>query len=379
MGQPVSCPMNDPYSSIILASLGLGLAAGVVMHRSDFCVTAMFRDFFLFRDAYMLRMLVLLVVGSMALFEVLRWTGLVATYPFPLLGSASLTNILGGMLFGVGMVLAGGCVVGTLYKMGSGSLLSALAFVGLLTGATLYGEIHPWWSTLARATAIFPGRITLPQLLGVDPLVVIGPAVVAGAALLLGWRRRGLLARPAFAEGYLPPWRAALILAVVGALSYVIIGMPIGITTAYSKMGAWVESLFAGQHLAQLAYFRAVPLDYTPPFSHTAVQGGPGPGLDAVAAIQYPLILGIVAGAAASALSLGELRLYWRVPLRQYVSVFFGGLILGLAARMVPSCNIWHLWGGLPILALQSLLFLTGLLPGTWLGSRLLVRFVTRA
>jgi hypothetical protein len=326
----------------------------------------------------MLRMLVLLVVASMALFEVLRWTGLATPYPFPLLGPASLSNVLGGMLFGIGMVLAGGCVVGTLYKMGSGSALSALAFVGLIAGATLYAEIHPWWSRLAEATTVFAGRRTLPELLGLSPAALVAPAVLAGAALVGVWQRRGALHRRAFAEGHLAPWRAALALAVIGALSYAVMGMPMGITTAYSKMGAWVESLFAPQRVAELAYFQAVALDYRPPLASASIQGGSGPGLDAVAAIQYPLIFGIIAGAAASALWLGELRVHWRVPARQYASALVGGLTLGLAARMVPACNVWHLWGGLPILALQSLLFLLGLLPGAWLGSRLLVRFVTR-
>jgi uncharacterized protein len=32
----------------------------------------------------------------------------------------------------------------------------------------------------------------------------------------------------------------------------------------------------------------------------------------------------------------------------------------------------------LPILALQSLVFLAGLIPGTWVGARLLTRFVIR-
>jgi hypothetical protein len=45
---------------------------------------------------------------------------------------------------------------------------------------------------------------------------------------------------------------------------------------------------------------------------------------------------------------------------------------------MAPSCNVWHLWGGVPILAMQSLLFLAGLLPGTWIGAHLLTRFVVR-
>ena len=95
-----------------------------------------------------------------------------------------------------------------------------------------------------------------------------------------------------------------------------------------------------------------------------------------MAAIQYPLILGIVGGAFVSARRLGEFHPRLKLPSRQLASALIGGLVLGLAARMVPACNVWHLWGGLPILAMQSLLFLAGMLPGAWLGSRMLQRYV---
>jgi hypothetical protein len=41
---------------------------------------------------------------------------------------------------------------------------------------------------------------------------------------------------------------------------------------------------------------------------------------------------------------------------------------------MASGCNVWHLLGGLPIMAIQSMLFLAGLIPGAWLGARLLER-----
>jgi hypothetical protein len=91
---------------------------------------------------------------------------------------------------------------------------------------------------------------------------------------------------------------------------------------------------------------------------------------------QLPILFGIIIGAAASALLIGEWHLRWRLPQRQYLSAFGGGIIMALASRMSPGCNVWHLLGGLPLLSLQSLLFLAGLLPGAWLGSRMLTRYV---
>lgn len=105
--------------------------------------------------------------------------------------------------------------------------------------------------------------------------------------------------------------------------------------------------------------------------------GGPGPVYDALAAIQFPLITGIVAGSAVSAALLHELRIHYRVPIRQYVLAASGGILMGVASRLAPTCNVWHLLGGLPILAASSILFLLGMLPGAWLGAKLLVKILS--
>lgn len=370
--------MEQGFHLIVVSSLVIGLIAGFVMHRADFCTTASFRDLFLFRDFFLMRQMILLAVISMALFEFGRLSGLIAQQPFPLLGPPTLANVAGGFVFGIGMVLAGGCVVGSLYKLGAGSLVSGLALAGIIAGSAAYAEFHPQWSAFADATVLVPNAITLPQWLGVSPSVILLPLAALGGFGLLREFRAGRMQRPSFATGHLAPWRAAVILALLGFASSVLIGMPMGITTSYAKIGAAIESLFAPEHVASLAYFSLQPLNYTPPFSDHAVTGGPGPQLDAIAAIQYPLILGILAGAFVSSRRVGEWRPTWRLPPRQLLSAVLGGILIGLAARMAPSCNVWHLWGGLPILALQSLLFLAGLLPGTWVGAHLLKRFVIR-
>lgn len=368
---------EHPFFLILLTSSLAGLVAGFVMHRSDFCVTATFRDMFLFRDFFLLRILVLLVVVSMVTFELGHLTGWLTPYPFPLLGSPSLASLIGGLVFGIGMVLAGGCVVGSLYKLGSGSLISGVAFIGMILGSAFYAEWHPAWSTFAKAT-VLTQAITLPQIFSLPPALFILPLAALGSVLLFQWYKQGKLTRPAYAAGHIEPWKAALILAAIGFASYFFVGMPLGITTSYAKLGSLLEGLFWPEHVAQLAYFKAQPLAYVAPFGSEIIRGGAGPAFDAVGAIQYPLIIGIILGAAVSALLVGEFHLHYRIALRQYASALLGGLLLGMAARMVPGCNIWHLWGGVPILAGQSLLFLLGILPGSWIGSKLLARFVIR-
>ncbi|MDY0270404.1 YeeE/YedE thiosulfate transporter family protein [Trichloromonas sp.] len=279
------------------------------------------------------------------------------------------------MLFGFGMVLVGGCVVGTLYKMAVGRLPSLVAFAGLLAGSALYAEIHPWWTDLARRGHL-ASTVTLPQILGLPLLPLLAPLVVVAGFWLLRWARQGLLHQESYAEGHLQPWKAALLLALLSFASTLVIGMPMGVTTAYAKLAGMLENLIVPGHVANLAFFAAEPLNFIHPLWGLPLKGGPGPHLDGIALAQFPLIAGILCGAALSALRLGEWRFYARVPIKQCLWAFVGGTLMGFAARMAPACNVWHLMGGLPILAGQSLLFVAGLFPGAWLGSVVLRRYV---
>ncbi|MCM2264147.1 MAG: YeeE/YedE family protein [Desulfuromonadales bacterium] len=362
----------------LTTSLTVGLAAGFCMHRSDFCLAGAFRDLFLFRDGRRLRALVLLVTASAVLFELARVTGVLPYYPFPWFAPPATINLIGGCLFGIGMVLAGGCVVGVLYKLGGGSLPAAVAFLGLLAGSALYAEIHPVWILLAKAGTWHDRAATLPQLTGVAPGWWAAGVAIVGGWFCWRWWRQGLWRTPMQqAEGYLPLWVTALVLAGLGLLSVLGTGMPMGVTTSYAKFAAFLEELIAPGHVAQVAYFTAQPILYTLPHGGPQLAGGGGPVLDVVALIQFPLIAGIILGALISALLLREFHPRWQMPGRQVLMVFAGGVIMALGSRMAPGCNVWHLLGGLPLLTMQSLLFLAGLFPGAWLGGRLFLRWTT--
>lgn len=366
--------MSFSHWLVMSALLAIGAAAGFLMYRSEFCMAGAFRDVFLFKSLKSLQPLVLLITVSAALFEICRLLDFLPFYPFPWFGPPSGANLLGGMVFGLGMVLAGGCVVGVLYKMGGGSLLAIIAFVGLLVGSALYAEIHPWWQTLSRKTVFTPEAVTLPQLLSLPPVMVILVFVLAGGFFCWRWQKAGLWSMHNAADGFIPRWLTACSLAVLVLFTVLVSGGPMGVTTTYAKAVALIESWINPQHVAGLTYFTAQPVQYIIPLEGVTRYGGAGPSFDVIAILQVPLIVGIVLGSALSAAFLGELHLIWRVPVRQVFMVFAGGVIMAMGSRMTPGCNVWHLWGGLPLLTLQSMLFAFGLLPGAWLGSRILQR-----
>jgi len=356
---------------------GIGLVAGFFMHRSDFCLAGAFRDLFLFGSARLMRPIVLAVTVSAVLFEISRISGFQPRYPFPLFSPPAGVNLLGGFTFGVGMVLTGGCVVGVLYKLGGGSLLAAVGLLGLVVGSGVYAEIHPYWQVVSSATRLHERAVTLPQLVGVSPTALVVVLAVAGLLLCCYWWRQGAWHEKHGAEGFIPLWVTALTIAVLTVLTLKLSGMPMGITTSYAKFAAIAESVVSPSHVAGTAYFSTQPFHYQLPGTSRELVGGAGPQFDVFALVQYPLILGIVLGALGSSLSLGEFRLHWRVPGRQIFMVFCGGVIMALGARMSPGCNVWHILGGLPLLTMQSLLFVAGLFPGAWVGSRLMLKILT--
>ncbi len=360
------------YGLIIITGVVVGLIAGHLMFRSDYCMVGMLRDLFLFRQGTMLRFLILQLGVTLLLLEVVRWCGGLSYDPPPLMNGANLSSVVGGCIFGFGMVLTGSCVVGCLYKTGAGNVLGLCTFFSMITGATLYAEIAPWWKQLTTGWALTQ-QVTIPGSLGMPTWWFGVPLVAVWLWWVVSWQRAKKLVVPARAEGYIQPWKTAVGLAVLTVLLCIFTGMPMGITTMYVKMGAWVEQLFIPDHVAATAYFTGKGLHYIPPLTHQMVSGGAGPQLDAIAALQLSVILGILTGSFFSAKRVGEFHWIYRVPKIQYGFSIIGGLLVGLAARMAPGCNVWHLMGGVPFLAWNSFLFAFGLLPGVWLGSRILL------
>lgn len=360
---------------LALFNLGIGMLLGRILFRGDFCMAGILRDVFLFGDRTLLKAIFLAVILTMFLFLLGRSFGLLAVEPPPTFGPPSLTGLLGGLLFGIGMVLAGGCVVSTLYKMAGGNLAHGLAFVGIIVGSLLYAEVQPLFKAAERLTSL-GAAVTFFQIW---PRAGQGAVwlLMGGAGLVfLHWQRQGKWQVAASCQSYLQPWRVAVVLAVLNLAVYFFSGWPMGISTAYAKLGAGIETLVFPDHVAKLAYF-SQPSVVVKAAGRT-LTGGAGPRIDLIFHTELMLMLGIVGGAFLTAVRLGEFRIYGLPPLRQGLATFGGGLLVALGARIANGCNIKHVLGGLPLLSLQSLLFVGGMLVGAWLGAKLLPKIIFR-
>ncbi|MFO8033349.1 MAG: YeeE/YedE thiosulfate transporter family protein [Desulfohalobiaceae bacterium] len=110
--------------------LFFGALIGITMHRSRMCFVRAFRDPFMTGDAEMVRVIAmsLMIYGLGS--AVIKWNYLQPEmmgvhHPF------WLGSLLGGVVFGFGMLLAGGCGTGALWRAGEGHtklMLTLLAF-----------------------------------------------------------------------------------------------------------------------------------------------------------------------------------------------------------------------------------------------------------
>lgn len=364
--------MNDGYLIVTFFGVLAGLIMGHIMFRADYCMVGMLRDLFMFRSTVMARFLVVQIVLTMMLLEIAQAFGILTYYPSLLMAPANLSSVVGGFIFGIGMVLAGSCVVGCLYKTGAGSVLGLCTLVAMVVGALIFAEVAPFMNRLTQHWQVGQ-QLTVPQSLSVASGWLVWPLLLLLLPVLWRWYQGGKLQLTERTQGFIQPWKAAMAFSFITLAACIVTGMPIGITTCYVKIGSWFEEIIFPDRVATTVYFHKTVLNYIPMFSSETISGSAGPQWDAIAALQLSVIVGIVIGSFVSAIRVGEFRLSFRVPVEHYLLVVIGGVLVGFSARLAQGCNVWHVLGGVPLLAWNSLLFIFGLLAGTWLGSKILL------
>lgn len=128
---------------LLFAAFGLGLVFGAVAQRTHFCTMGAVADVVNIGDWSRMRMWVLAMAVAIVGFNAMVALGWVRAGDSIYAGSTLLwlSQIVGGLMFGFGMVLASGCGSKTLVRVGGGNLKSLVVFfvLALSAFATLKG------------------------------------------------------------------------------------------------------------------------------------------------------------------------------------------------------------------------------------------------
>ncbi|MBP1764684.1 MAG: protein of unknown function YeeE/YedE [Firmicutes bacterium] len=99
--------------------------------------------------------------------------------------------VIGGLMFGLGWGLLGYCPATSLGALGEGRWDSLWGIIGMLVGAGLYAEAYPYLVKTVLTWGNY-GKITIPQVLGINHWFVIVPFIVLTLLLFRWFEKKGL-------------------------------------------------------------------------------------------------------------------------------------------------------------------------------------------
>jgi uncharacterized membrane protein YedE/YeeE len=366
-----------------------GLVFGFALQRARFCFASSFRDLFLFSDGRVMKAVLAGMAVAVPGFALVMFTLGPNIVPgrFPTGANVmplGIHTLIAGFLFAVGMTLAGGCISGSLYRVGEGYVGSLVALLGMLFGFWALGFTWNFWWAAAVSWA---PRVWFPHSLGWVGGAALALSLLAAAYLAVLWwesragprpawqgppesapqtdsfwgQLRGVL-RTAFVKG----WPVALGGVFLGLFNilYFLYNHPVGVT---SPIYQWMSGVTG---LLGLAPGELKGVGELGGACVVGEDGGAGfrPGHDSM--LNFGLILGSFIAASIA----GEFRL--RVPRqpRRYVQALAGGALMGYGAGLAMGCTLGAFFSSIPSLGINGWGFGLGLLGGASLGVKLIRR-----
>ncbi len=348
-------------------SLAIGAALGVVFARGRFCFFCILRDLIEHRDsAPSYAILAALAVGGIGYAVVFGMflpdpsTGRLPAQAF--IGPVSWVLVAGGVVFGVGMALSGGCISALLYRMGEGYGRAPIGLLGALMG---FGLGFLSWQPLYLGTIVRAPEIWLPAELGYAGALAVHLVILGILALaLMRWlppTRTGEGGRPTLGTVYrrVFVWRwpalvTGALVGIIGAVAYLRVA-PLGVTQQLGTLSraAMTDAGLIGDRLDGLDGFAGC----------VAVVGE-------LLVDNGWLIGAMVLGSFAVSVAGGRFRVTG-VTLRNGTTALLGGVLMGWGAMVALGCTIGTLLSGISAFAVAGWVFGAAVVAGVWLGIRL--------
>jgi hypothetical protein len=283
-------------------------------------------------------------------------------------------------MFGIGMVLAGGCVSGTLWRMGEGYLNSWVAMGGILAGLWGASRTWDWWydNDISKREATW-----LPNDLGLTASILLTLGVLAAVYLAILWwefrsprlpEPKAKPAPPAFtARDHLRnSWNlvfsgrgwsytaGALSLGVLSIVAYNL-QSPLGVT---GGLALWADNA------AKVAHVGGLPLKGADLLAGCSSAAGGAEWLT----IRTTTMTGVVMGAFTASVLSGEFKVRFSRNVARYPQLLIGGAAMGYASVLAVGCTIGAFFSSIPSLAVAGWLYAIGLAAGAFIGVQVIRR-----
>lgn len=327
----------------MFSGLFIGIAFGALLQRTQFCFVSGFRRLLFEKNPQFLTALCIAVsIQSIGLFT-LAELGMIN---IPASSLPILATILGGLLFGIGMVLANCCGSGAWFRSAEGALGSLLALFAfaITMASTQTGSLHFLIGDLTQQTTEW-NNIYLT--LGVSPWWLIGGLVLI--TLVLFWRRPRKefdKISSLFHRTFKQPWNPYFGALLIGLLGVI----------------AWYFSAQTGRNYG---YGIAVPSANVVQYLVIGQQRYLNWG--------SLFVLGIPLGSLLMAKISGDFSLRMP-PAKEALRRIVGGIVMGLGAALAGGCTITNSLVATAYFSWQGWIATGFILIGCWFGNRYLIR-----
>ena len=347
---------------VVWGALVLGLALGAVGQATRFCVRGAIADWIAFGGAGRLVAWLLAVAVGAICVQVLAGGGWLDAgrtlywserFPWP-------SYLVGGLLFGYGMVLAGGCPQRCLVKAGQGNLKAAATLVVVAIAAlmTLRGAFAP-----LRANGLDAFGATLA---GSQDLGAVISRATGLSATALRWALSAALAAAVFVFAWRMRTRVERTHYVAGVAVGLLLGAAFFLTGSVGFLPEHPETLEPAWLGTQSR--RPEGLSFSAPMGHALHLLTLWTDKATVPTFGVMLSLGVLLGAFITAKVRKDFRLeYFRSP-GELKNHALGAVLMGFGGITALGCSLGNGVTGLAMLSAGSILAMAGIATGAWLA-----------
>ena len=340
--------------------LVVGIAFGFIVYRTNFCTMGSISDILSFGDWNRFRAWLLAIAVAITGVWLIELGGVadmsLSMYQSPTLGWGA--NIVGGLIFGFGMVFSGGCISRNLVRAGGGDLRSivVLMITGLFGYMTIGGLLGP------LRVAIFSPMTANLATMGVEDQSV--GAVLAGITGA-GVGTMTTLTTLAVVAGLLAFCFKSVEFRNSGRNLAAGLGIGLCVVLGWFVTGIAYDEFADNPTLISLSYVRPVgdSMDYL--MRYTAL-GAPGFGVVTVA--------GALIGGLFGAISMGRVHLTTFADKADSIRNMFGAALMGIGGVLALGCTVGQALTGVSTLAVGSLITFVFIVLGGMIGVKTMER-----